>query len=121
MDRDFLNKIRAVILNRIDDPELGIQDLCRAVHLSRTQVHRRLKRKTGKSATHYIRSVRLKHACKLLSDTDLSVTEVAMECGFEDPAFFSRVFKEEFGQPPSAYREGEKTNCNHSPSESCEK
>lgn len=100
-----MGNIRQVVQNRIDDPKLNVRHLCEAVNLSRYQLHRRLKQLTGKSATHYIRSVRLKYACRLLKSTDLSVTEISMECGFEDPAFFSRVFKEAYGQPPSIFRE----------------
>lgn len=100
----FIQKIRQVIEKNIDDPELGIAQLCSAVHLGSTQVFRKLKALTGENPTLFIRNIRLQKARELLRTTDLSVSEIAYDLGFTDPNYFSRVFSEAFGMAPSAAR-----------------
>lgn len=68
------------------------------------QVFRKLKALTGKSTTHLIRSIRLAKAKELLETTNLPVSEVGYETGFGNPTYFSRMFQEEFGMPPSSIR-----------------
>ena len=100
----FLQKIQQVIQEKMDDTELGIQVLCHAVHLSHTQVFRKLKALTGENPTNYIRKMRLQKAAMLLKTTKKNVSEIAYEVGFSDPNYFSRAFHEEFGEPPTAMR-----------------
>ncbi|MCB9331862.1 MAG: response regulator [Lewinellaceae bacterium] len=104
LDDLFLEKIRQVIDEKIDRPELGIADLCATVHLGHTQVFRKLKALTGEHPTGFIRKVRLHKANVLLQTTTLSVSEIAYDLGFTDPAYFSRAFSQEFGVPPSGVR-----------------
>jgi transcriptional regulator GlxA family with amidase domain len=59
---------------------------------------------TGKSATRFIRNIRLEKARTLLETTNMTVSEVAYETGFGSAAYFSRVFQEEFGVPPSGIK-----------------
>ena len=104
LDDLFLQKIRQVIDENLSVPELGIADLCAAVHLGHTQLFRKLKALTGKHPTGFIRKVRLHKARTLLQTTELQVAEIAYDVGFTDPAYFSRAFSKEFGKPPSALR-----------------
>lgn len=67
-------------------------------------VSRLFKEATGMGFKDYITSKRLKHACHLLKDTNLSVNAIAAECGFERLAYFSNLFKNEYGVAPSIYR-----------------
>jgi AraC-like DNA-binding protein len=78
--------------------------LCRAVLLSRTQLHKKLKALTGQSASLFIRQIRLYAGLDLLKTTDLNVAEIAYQVGFEDPNYFSRCFTHEFGTTPSETR-----------------
>ena len=105
-DADFLSTIRRLVTERMDYPNLSIRDFCQAVYLSRSQVYRRLKAATGLSATDYILSMRLERARHLLRSDGLTVSQVAYEVGFRDPAYFSRVFKKQYGQPPVKWRKG---------------
>ncbi|HLF63035.1 MAG TPA: helix-turn-helix domain-containing protein, partial [Saprospiraceae bacterium] len=101
----FISKVREAIHARMDDSSFGILQLCRIIGMSRTQLHNKLKALTGKSASHFIRSVRLEVAQKLLREDDLTIAEIAYSIGFTDPGYFSRVYREEFGEAPSEYRE----------------
>ncbi|RMG72776.1 MAG: helix-turn-helix domain-containing protein [Bacteroidetes bacterium] len=105
LDDLFLEQIRETLRERLADPTLSIHDLCEAVHLTRTQVYRKIKALTGQTPTLYIRSARLRQARHLLETTALTISEVAYDCGFHDPNYFSRVFLEEFGERPTATRE----------------
>ena len=78
--------------------------LYRAVFLSRTQLHKKLKALTGMSATHFIRHIRLSEAKELLKNPDLNINEIAYRVGFSDPNYFTRCFGEEFGESPSETR-----------------
>ncbi|MEQ8702919.1 MAG: two-component regulator propeller domain-containing protein [Phaeodactylibacter sp.] len=103
-DEAFLQKLIHTVQERIDDSQLGVNDLCRAANLSNTQVNRKLKALMGKTPSQFIRLIRLQRAATLLENSDLNVSEVAYTVGFSDPNYFSRVFSEEFGYPPSDTR-----------------
>ena len=105
LDDIFLHTIRQTIDEKISDAELGISDLCDAVHLSKTQVFRKMKALTGESPVRFIQKIRLYKAKELLTTTELSISEIAYDMGFTDPNYFSRAFSKEFGMPPSAVRE----------------
>ncbi|MCB0533846.1 MAG: helix-turn-helix domain-containing protein [Lewinellaceae bacterium] len=100
----FIQKVQAVMEVHMQDEDFDVPGLCKALAMSRTQLHRKMKALTGKSATHYIRSVRLQKARQLLSTTDMTVSEVAFEVGFRNLPYFSTSFTEEFGQPPSSLK-----------------
>lgn len=100
----FISKVRAKIIANISDSEWRVTQLASAVRLSREQLHRKLKALTGKSASIYIRSIRLLKAKELLERTDFNISEIAYKVGFKEPSHFSNAFKEEFGIPPSATR-----------------
>ncbi len=100
----FLQKAKKVVKGNLATDDFDIHRLCRALALSRAQLHRKLTALTGKSTTHFIRSIRLQSAKELLTTTDLTIAEIAYEVGFKDPNYFTRTFTEEFGQSPSETR-----------------
>ncbi len=102
---DFLQTIDHLIEQEIDNTALGIRELMAVVHLSHSQLFRRLKELTGKNPTDYIRSIRLRKALNLLCGTRHNVAEIAYSIGFTDPNYFSRAFRREFGQSPRAIRQ----------------
>ena len=104
LDDIFLQKIRQVIEAHLDNSELGIAHLCDAVHLSHTQMFRKLKALTGQNPTLFIRKVRLQKAVLLLQTSEMNISEIAYAVGFSDPNYFSRAFHEEFGKSPSLIR-----------------
>lgn len=98
---EFIHRVRNIIYEYLDDSEFGVVELSRAIFLSRTQLHKKLKALTGLSASLYIRQLRLFSAKELLASEDINVTEVAYRGGFTDPNYFSRCFSQEFGINPS--------------------
>lgn len=104
MEDAFLRKARAAVEKDFANEDFDIHRLCRALTMSRAQLHRKLTALTGMSATHFIRSIRLQRAKELLQTTDLTISEIAYDVGFRDPNYFSRTFAEEFGTPPSETR-----------------
>lgn len=97
----FLQKARAIVLEHLSDSSFSVKVFCQSMTMSQPQLHRKLTALTGKNATQFIRSIRLAKANELLLATEKSVSEVAYEVGFSDPKYFSRVFSDEFGVPPS--------------------
>lgn len=103
----FVKKVRVAVEAHLDDADFDVEKLCRQLAMSHSQMHRKLAALTGLSATRFIRYVRLNKAKELLQNGALSITAVAFDSGFNDPAYFGRVFKREFGLTPQAWREGQ--------------
>jgi YesN/AraC family two-component response regulator len=100
----FIEKTEKIILSHLAEEDFSIHELGRQLHLSRSQLHRKIKALTGMSAAIYLRHIRLQKAKELLASTQLSVSEIAYEVGFKTPLYFSQVFKETFGESPNATR-----------------
>ena len=103
-ENEFLKKLRTVVEDNLSDANLDVEALCRKIGMSRTNLHNKLTALTGLSTTLYVRKLRLRRAQELLRTTDATVSEIAYEVGFNDPKFFSRVYGEEYGVPPSEER-----------------
>ncbi|MBV6442568.1 MAG: Sensor histidine kinase RcsC [Saprospiraceae bacterium] len=100
----FLQKAIRVVAAQMSDEDFDMPQLCKALHMSRSNLFRKLKALTGRSATDFIRTLRLEKAKELLETTDLNVTEVCFKVGFGSPNYFSRAFQEQFGISPSELR-----------------
>ncbi len=98
----FLQKIITVIHDNITQAEFGPVQLAIQLHLSESQLYRKLKATCGKSTALFIRSIRLQKAKELIQTTDKTISEISYDVGFNDPSYFSRAFKAEFGSAPSA-------------------
>jgi AraC-like DNA-binding protein len=93
--------------SNISRSDLSVEELSRELGMSRVNLYKRLVAMTGKTPIEFIRVIRLKRAAQLLRDSQLHVSEIAFQVGFNNPKYFSRYFKEEFGVLPSAYQERE--------------
>jgi len=96
----FMKRIQELIESHLDEADFGIPELCKLLPMSRTQLYRKFSALTNTTGDKYIRKYRLHRAMELLKTTELNVTEVAMEVGFSNPSYFSRIFKNEFGYSP---------------------
>ncbi|MBC7914229.1 MAG: helix-turn-helix domain-containing protein [Pyrinomonadaceae bacterium] len=103
-DEKFLNKALQYIEERIADPDLNVEDICKAIGLSRTHLYRKTKALTGLSMAEVIRNVRLKRAVQILEQEKLNINEVAYMVGYLDVDYFRKCFKSQFGYTPSEYQ-----------------
>lgn len=104
----FLQNLDSQIETHLSDNTLTVKRLVRLVGMSHTDLHRKLKRTVGVSATAYMRQKRLEKASELLvEEPGWNICQVALEVGFDSHSYFTRRFREEFGRSPSAWREQE--------------
>lgn len=101
LDREFMERIMAVIDGHISDSEYSIADLCRDMGMSRTTIYNKIKALSGESINEYIRVRRLSKAKELLESRRYTISEVAYMTGFSDPKYFSTCFKKQYGISPS--------------------
>ena len=102
-DERFIAQLRQAIDAKLDDEEFRITELCREVGMSRSQLHRKLRAVTGKSASEFVRTHRLQRAAQLFDGGYGNVTEVAYAVGFHNLSYFSRSFRDLYGVQPSEY------------------
>jgi DNA-binding response OmpR family regulator len=102
-DQKFLKNALSCIEKNITNPNFSVEELSRQMSLSRVSLYKRLLTLTGKTPVDCIRTIRLKRAVQLLEKSKLSIANVAYEVGFNNPTYFSKVFKEEYGTLPSEY------------------
>lgn len=97
----FLARVNREIYDNLSNVQFDVNRLAELMHMSRTQLFRRLKPIINQSASRYIRSLRLQKAKELLETTELRISEVAYLTGFETPSNFTKVFVKTFGMKPS--------------------
>ncbi len=96
-------RIEEYLLRHMADPTLSLHHLVALTSWSRSYLIRVFRGVTGQTPMAYLRELRLQRALHLLTTGEFSVARVAELCGFSDPAYFSRLFSRQMGQPPSAY------------------
>ncbi|MGB3606533.1 response regulator [Psychroserpens sp.] len=102
-DERFLNNLQTVINDNLVESDFNAEKFAASLHISRMQLHRKLKAITGLSTTEFIRSQRLKLAAELLKKSDINISEVGYSVGFNNHSYFTRCFKAQFGSSPSDY------------------
>ena len=105
LEDQFITQVREVVMKHLNNYELDVTLLCKELGMSRAPVHNKLKALTGKSTTEFIRFVRLNKAKDMLLSTDLHISEIGYDTGFQNPNYFSKRFGEVFGMSPSEFRE----------------
>lgn len=100
----WLNKVRNLVDERFADPDFGTSAAAKLLFVSERSLQRRLKSSIEKTFTEYLTEVRLDNACRRLLAGE-KVSDVAFECGFNDPSYFSQRFKHRFGVPPTQFVE----------------
>jgi AraC-like DNA-binding protein len=105
-DPNFLRLFPVIqhINERLNDNRLSVKELAGEVYLGETHFRRIFQQIFGMSPIAFLRKRRIDRACALLRTSDLSVKEIAQQCGFGDTSFFSRVFHDIAGFTPASYR-----------------
>lgn len=105
LDRKFINEFTTCIESNISNEHFTIEDICKAMNISRIQLYRKVKALLGYNVNDYIMQVRLQKAKYYLKERELSISEIAFKVGFASAAYFSTVFKAKFSLTPSEYKE----------------
>lgn len=103
--QDIANRALRLIGSKWNDPKLTLNDIAGELYVSHNYLRYLIKEKTGMSFVKYVTELRLERAALILSTTDMKVQEVALEVGFEDAGYFTRVFTKKYECSPSKYRE----------------
>jgi YesN/AraC family two-component response regulator len=103
-ESEFIKAIQEIIDKNLDNHELKVQSIYKDLLMSKSQFYRKFNALTNTSINKYIQKYRLHKAFNYLAETDMNVSQVAMEVGFSNLSFFSRKFSEEFGQSPKEIR-----------------
>jgi len=102
-DAKLLNTIVKYIDDKLNDPELSVEDLSKHVGMSRGSLYHKLLQLTGLTPIEYIRSIKLDRAATFLEKSDYNVAQIAYMTGFGTPSYFSRLFKATYNVLPSEY------------------
>ncbi|MGZ3928074.1 MAG: helix-turn-helix domain-containing protein, partial [Mucilaginibacter sp.] len=97
--RSIVDYIEVNILNE----NLSVEELSRQMNMSRGTLYNKVLMLTGKSPVEFIRSIRLKKAVYLLENSQMTISQICYEVGFNTPKYFTKLFKDEYNILPSAY------------------
>lgn len=103
-DSLFVKRLDSIVYSRLGEQDLSVDKVAGLLHLGRTIFYKKVRGTTGYTPNEYIRVIRLRKAAELLKESEKNVSEVACAVGFDNPYYFSKCFKEQFGMPPSQYR-----------------
>lgn len=109
LDEQLIQKAVEIVEQNVANADFSVEELSHALAMSRVYLYKRLLALTGKSPIEFIRIIRLKRAAQLLEKSQLTVAEVAYKVGFNNPKYFARYFKEEFGVLPKSYQKKSKS------------
>lgn len=113
LDERLIEKAVKYVVANIKRPDLSVEELSSHLGMSRVNLYKKMKAVTGKTPIEFIRLIRLKRAAQMLRESQLNVSEIAYQLGFNSPKYFSKYFKEEFGILPSVYQLNESKGTNY--------
>ncbi|KQB41739.1 ATPase/histidine kinase/DNA gyrase B/HSP90 domain protein [Flavobacterium daejeonense] len=103
-DEQIMQKVMQIIEENMDNNGFSVEDLGTIIGLNRTSFNNKIKSLTGFTPVEFIRDIRIKRAAQLLTNSQLLIKEIAYMTGFSDIKYFSKTFKNKYGQTPSEYR-----------------
>jgi signal transduction histidine kinase/ligand-binding sensor domain-containing protein/DNA-binding response OmpR family regulator len=101
LDKNFMTQVLHYITKNIADENLNVESLAEELHLSRSQLYRKIKAMTGLTVTEFLRKIRLEHAKRFIENGTESISEVCYKVGFSSPSYFTKCFKAQFGVLPT--------------------
>jgi len=104
LENEFVKKVTSEIEAHLSEESFSVELLAKNLFMSYSQVHRKLKAIIGMSPNHFIRHLRLQKSKELLIKTDDTILKISISCGFSDPSYFAKVFKQEYGVTPQEWR-----------------
>jgi len=110
LDQIFIKKLSEIILANLSDEDFSVDKLADETGMSRSVIHRRLKKIRNQNSSQFIREIRLQEAMKMLQHNLGTASEVAYKTGFSSPTYFNKCFHEYFGYPPGEVKKRIITN-----------
>ena len=104
IDQKFMNDALAAVEKNMDNEEYDIDAFASDVCMSRSTLYRKIISLTGQKPSEFIRTIRLKHAARLIKEGKHSLTEIGYMCGFSSTSYFYRCFKKQYGVQPGCYQ-----------------
>ena len=104
-ENEFYARFLDIVSAEMGNPDLNIDRLASDMGLGRSQLYRKIKALTNYTPVELLRNIRLKRSREMLTTTQKSISEIAYEVGFSTPAYFTRCYKEAFGETPSELRD----------------
>jgi DNA-binding response OmpR family regulator/predicted DNA-binding transcriptional regulator AlpA len=104
LDNEFYARFLQIFFEEISNPSINIEQIASKMGLGHSQFYRKIKSLTNYTPVELMRQLRLKQARKLLTTTSKSISEVAYEVGFSSPAYFTKCYRQAFGETPSNLR-----------------
>lgn len=101
---DVLKQIEKIVTEQLSDGSLNYDNMLSNLKISRTELARLVQQEMGLSPMAYILQLRLRYACHLLKDTNLSIGEIALSCGFNETNYFNRLFRQNYLMKAQEYR-----------------
>lgn len=106
LESDFYRRFIDIFTRQMDNPDINVDSIAADMGLGRSQFYRKIKALTNYSPVELMRTLRLREARDRLLKTDMSVSEIAYGTGFSSPAYFTKCYREAFGETPSETRAG---------------
>lgn len=103
-DQKFMSQLHQILQANMGDTALGSTLVAEKMFISQRQLNRKVKMLTNVDTATYIREFRILFAKQMLKNTDSSITDIYIQCGFESPSYFSKIFKQSVGMTPTEYR-----------------
>jgi len=102
-DEKFLRNIVEYIEQNILNYNLSVEEISQQMNMSRVSLYKKVLMLTGKSPIDFVRSIRLKKAVHLLETSQMTISQICYEVGFNTPKYFTKLFKDEYNTLPSIY------------------
>jgi AraC-like DNA-binding protein len=103
LDAEFLNRLVSYIETNISDPNIDARHICDQLAISRTILYAKIKTLTGQSVHEFIKTIRLKKSLKFLLEGKLTVSQIALEVGFNSHSYFDKCLVKHYGLGPKEY------------------
>ncbi len=103
MDKDFVERFKRLIGEKLADSTVTVEELGEQLGMSRVQLYRKVKSLTNYAPNELLRIARLRKAASLLASSEMTIAEITYEVGFTSPSYFTKCYKEYFGENPTAF------------------
>lgn len=97
---DFIQKLTEIVETNLSDEKFGVSQLADEIGMSRSNLLRKVQKQTNLSVSLFIRQIRLNKAYEFIKTTDMSVSEISYQVGFNSPSYFIKCFREHYGYSP---------------------